>query len=92
MAELVVLDKKDKAAKVLEDFDKNKYGALTDYPGYDHYFVFDPKINGRALNAFDNLPENASAARAKTAFIKQAAAKKAERSMLSTLAGNFAEV
>ena len=82
----------DKATKVLEDFDKNKYVALTDYPGYDHYFVFDPKINGRALNAFDNLPENASAARAKTAFIKQAAAKKAERSMLTTLAGNFAEV
>ena len=82
----------DKATKALEDFQNNKYVALTDYPGYDHYFVFDPKINGRALNAFDNLPENASAARAKTAFIKQAAAKKAERSMLTTLAGNFAEV
>ena len=82
----------DERVKTLEDFENNKYVALTDYPGYDHYFVFDPKINGRALNAFDNLPENASAARAKTAFIKQAAAKKAERSMLTTLAGNFAEV
>ena len=78
--------------RILEDFEKNKYAHVADTKGYDHYFLFDPRINGRALNAFDKLPDDASAARSKTAFIKQAAAKKAERSMLSTLAGHFAEV
>ena len=73
-------------------FEETKFLHSTEVDGYDHYFVFNPATAGKAASAFDNLPENASATRAKTAFIKQAAAKKAERSMLSTLAGNFAEV
>lgn len=59
--------------------------------GYDAYFVLNPILKGNSMNAFDDLGEEASATKTKTAFIRQAKAKKAERNIMTLFATEVAE-
>ena len=78
------------------EFVENRFLILTDEEsareGYDSYFILDPRVkSGKSANAFDNLDDDASAAKTRGAFIRQAKAKKTERIIMTEFATTVAE-
>jgi len=79
----------------LEKFKADRFLILTkkeaEDEGYDSYFILDPRVTGKQVSAYDDLGSNASAAKTRGAFIRQAKAKKTERIIMTEFATTVAE-
>jgi len=80
---------------ILDRWNEDRFLILTDddaaAEGYDSYFMLDPKIKSKQSHAFDQLDDEASAAKTRGAFIRQAKAKKTERIIMTEFATTVAE-
>ena len=85
----------DYTGETYEKFKSDRFIILTNEEateeGYDSYFILDPKVTSKQIRAFDNLGDEASAAKTRGAFIRQAKAKKTERSIMTEFATTVAE-
>ena len=85
----------DHTGEIYEKFKSDRFIILTNEEateeGYDSYFILDPKVTSKQIRAFDDLGDEASAAKTRGAFIRQAKAKKTERSIMTEFATTVAE-
>jgi len=82
-------------ASLVEGFKENRFLILdkdqSEADGYDSYFILDPRTTSKQVRAFDELGSDASAAKTRGAFIRQAKAKKTERIIMTEFATTVAE-
>ena len=85
----------DYDGEIFKKFKSDRFIILTNEEateeGYDSYFILDPKVTSKQVRAFDDLGDEASAAKTRGAFIRQAKAKKTERSIMTEFATTVAE-
>jgi len=85
----------DHTGEIFTKFKSDRFIILTNEEateeGYDSYFILDPKVTSKQIRAFDDLGDEASAAKTRGAFIRQAKAKKTERSIMTEFATTVAE-
>ena len=82
-------------ASLVDEFRENRFLILdkdqSEADGYDSYFILDPRTTSKQVRAFDELGSDASAAKTRGAFIRQAKAKKTERIIMTEFATTVAE-
>ena len=65
--------------------------TVASFHGYDTYYLLDPRIVTKQIDAYDNLGEDCSPAATRRAFIRQAKAKKTEKIIMTHFATTVAE-
>ena len=65
--------------------------TIASFHGYDTYYLLDPRIVTKQIDAYDNLGEDCSPAATRRAFIRQAKAKKTEKIIMTHFATTVAE-
>ena len=78
-----------------DEFKKEKFVIMSDLTatthGYDTYYLLDPRIVTKQVDAYNDLGEDCSPAVTRRAFIRQAKAKKTEKIIMTHFATTVAE-